>query len=84
MESSQAISSTACREPISQLSLRDRKIALSTLRKVSDSQDDLGEVKRELQVMLMVGIKVEMQWLDESGDMSGWLDEHVGRALSGI
>ena len=36
---------------------------------------------RELQVMLALGVKAEIEWLDESGDLSSWLDDEIGEAL---
>lgn len=79
-----SISSTACREPVSQLSHRDRKLAISTLNKVNDltRNDDVAEeLKAELQRMLMLGVKTEIQWLDESGSITQWLDREMGASL---
>lgn len=39
------------------------------------------ELQRELQVMLMMGIKAEIQWLDEAGNLTEWLDAKLGRML---
>ncbi|KAL7791425.1 Spo11/DNA topoisomerase VI subunit A [Trichoderma ceciliae] len=79
-----SISSTECREPISALSARDRKVAVGILEKLVDSGDDPETVnlQRELQVMLMMGIKAEIQWLDEAGNLTDWLDFKLGQMLS--
>ncbi|KAJ4863705.1 type IIB DNA topoisomerase domain-containing protein [Trichoderma breve] len=80
-----SISSTECREPISPLSTRDRNVAVGILKKLVDSGDDPTAVKlgRELQVMLMMGIKAEIQWLDEAGNLTEWLDTKIGQMLLG-
>ncbi|KAL6897622.1 Spo11/DNA topoisomerase VI subunit A [Trichoderma evansii] len=79
-----SISSTECREPVSFLSTRDRKVAVGILEKLLDVIDDVEviEVQRELQVMLMMGIKAEIQWLDEAGNLADWLDFKLGQLLS--
>lgn len=80
-----SISSTECREPISALSTRDRKLAVGILEKLLDSRDDPDaiELQRELRVMLMMGIKAEIQWLDEAGNLTEWLDFKLGQMLLG-
>lgn len=80
-----SISSTECREPISVLSARDRNVAVGILKKLVDSGDDptAVELGRELQVMLMMGIKAEIQWLDEAGNLTEWLDTKIGQMLLG-
>ncbi|KAL7915334.1 DNA topoisomerase IV, alpha subunit [Trichoderma velutinum] len=80
-----SISSTECREPISALSIRDRKVAVGILEKLVDSGDDPAavELRRELQVLLMMGIKAEIQWLDEAGNLTEWLDNKIGQMLLG-
>ncbi|KAL7934022.1 DNA topoisomerase IV, alpha subunit [Trichoderma chlorosporum] len=81
-----SISSTECREPISGLSTRDRKAAVGMLERLVDSADDdeAIELRRELQVMLMMSIKAEIQWLDEAGNLTEWLDRQLGQMLLGI
>ncbi|RFU79278.1 meiotic recombination rec12 [Trichoderma arundinaceum] len=83
-DSKPSISSTDCREPISALSARDRKVAVGMLEKLVDSEGDIQaiELRRELQVMLMMGIKAEIQWLDEAGNLAEWLGFELGRMLS--
>ncbi|KAM6486498.1 Spo11/DNA topoisomerase VI subunit A [Trichoderma sp. SZMC 28011] len=80
-----SISSTECREPISALSTRDRNVAVGILKKLVDSGDDSTAVElgRELQVMLMMGVKAEIQWLDEAGNLTEWLDIKIGQMLLG-
>ncbi|KAH0533284.1 hypothetical protein TsFJ059_001871 [Trichoderma semiorbis] len=80
-----SISSTECREPISALSTRDRNVAVGILKKLVDSGDDSAAVElgRELQVMLMMGIKAEIQWLDEAGNLTEWLDTKIGQMFLG-
>ncbi|KAM0264318.1 hypothetical protein ACHAQJ_000808 [Trichoderma viride] len=79
-----SISSTECREPVSALSTRDRKVAVGILERLLDAGDypEAVEVQRELQVMLMMGIKAEIQWLDEAGNLTEWLDFKLGQMLS--
>lgn len=43
---------------------------------VEDSHEDL-EQARELQVMLMLNVKAEIQAIDDMGDLSSWLDEKM-------
>lgn len=77
-----SIASTECRSPISKISQRDRKVAkniLSKLVQASLIDDEALDMVREMQVMLMLGVKCEIQWLDEAGDITSWLDH----ALSG-
>jgi meiotic recombination protein SPO11 len=78
-----SISSTDCRDPVSFLSTRDRKVAVGILEKLLDVKDDaeVAEVQRELQVMLMMGVKAEIQWLDEAGNLADWLDFKFGQLL---
>ncbi|KAL9470992.1 hypothetical protein ACSS6W_008933 [Trichoderma asperelloides] len=78
-----SISSTECRNPVSFLSTRDRKVAVGILEKLLDVKDDaeVVEAQRELQVMLMMGVKAEIQWLDEAGNLTDWLDFKLGRLL---
>lgn len=38
------------------------------------------EQLRELQVMLMLNVKAEIQAIDNMGDLSDWLDEKIGLA----
>ena len=76
--------STSNREPVTMLSARDRKLAMATLERLEIDRidDDETEVlKRELQIMLHLGVKTEIQWLDESGSLVGWLDHQLREAV---
>ncbi|GKU04803.1 meiotic recombination protein spo11 [Fusarium langsethiae] len=82
--SQSSIISTLCRNPVSYMSARERTAAISTLKKIDYplyNEIDVSETKHELQLMLMLGIKAEIEWLDESGDLFSWLDEEIGEAL---
>ncbi|KAF5675623.1 meiotic recombination-associated protein [Fusarium heterosporum] len=79
-----SITSTSCRDPVSYLSARERKAASSALKKIehpSTNEIEVCEVRHELQLMLMLGFKAEIEWLDESGDLCSWLDGEIGEAL---
>ncbi|KAI3552200.1 type IIB DNA topoisomerase [Colletotrichum abscissum] len=63
----------------SSLTLRDRTRAINTVKEIEeDGTENDQECRRELQVMLFLGIKAEIQAVDNAGDMSRWLDEHLG------
>ena len=64
------------------LSVRDRKKAAGMLKKCIWAEDGLeAGWRREMQVMLMVGIKVEMEILAERlGGLEGWVE---GKLLAG-
>ncbi|PTD04665.1 Meiotic recombination protein rec12 [Fusarium culmorum] len=79
-----SITSTSCRNPVSYMSARERTAAISTLKKVvhpSHLDTEVSETKHELQLMLVLGVKAEIEWLDESGDLFSWLDDEIGEAL---
>lgn len=38
------------------------------------------EQLREIQVMLMLNVKAEIQAIDNMGDLSDWLDDKIGLA----
>jgi meiotic recombination protein SPO11 len=66
------------------MSARERTAAISTLKKIDHplyNEIEVSETKHELQLMLILGIKAEIEWLDESGDLFSWLDERIGEAL---
>lgn len=76
------VTSIDCHD-LSFLTTRDRRHARGTLHRVSRlclDDEEMLALRRELQVMLMMGVKVEMQWLDDAGDMTAWLE----RALRAI
>ncbi|KAH8901852.1 DNA topoisomerase IV, alpha subunit [Coniochaeta sp. PMI_546] len=68
-------------EALSQLTPRDRRMATGMLQGirqepgVSDA-DEMDQV-RELQMMLMLNIKAEIQAVDNLGDITHWLDERL-------
>ncbi|KAH7224961.1 Spo11/DNA topoisomerase VI subunit A [Fusarium oxysporum] len=79
-----SITSIQCRDPVTYLNGRERAAAISTLKKISlYSPNELegSELRLELQLMIMLGIKAEIEWLDESGDLCSWLDGEIGEAL---
>lgn len=60
------------------LSSRDRKVALETLRSLSaDENDEDSHYLGELQVMLMLNVKAEIQAVDNLGDIATWLDSKL-------
>lgn len=80
IDSRTSLSSTSCRDPVSRLTSRDRKLAIGMLRRLEDScqnDEQSVEMKRELQMVLCMGVKAEIQWLDESGNLTGWLDQQI-------
>lgn len=67
------------------LTPRDRISAIGMLRKACalEGADHLSAfVRREFQVMLILGTKAEIQALDDSGDITPWLDTSLQRALN--
>ncbi|KAH7250162.1 Spo11/DNA topoisomerase VI subunit A [Fusarium redolens] len=79
-----SITSIQCRDPVTYLNGRERATAISILKKISQhSSNELeaSELRRELQLMIMLGVKAEIEWLDESGNLCSWLDGEIGEAL---
>lgn len=79
-----SITSIQCCDPVTYLNGRERAAAISTLKKTSlHSPNELegSELRLELQLMIMLGVKAEIEWLDESGDLCSWLDGEIGEAL---
>jgi len=62
-----------------QLTMRDRKKAMQMLaRPLLDEEGEEKEWRRELQVMLMLGVKAEMEILaDRVGGVCGWVEERL-------
>ncbi|KAH0429058.1 type IIB DNA topoisomerase [Colletotrichum camelliae] len=59
---------------------RDRKIAKTLLGNIPDDLDEYNiECRRELQIMLFLNVKAEIQAVDDAGDISNWLDAHMRR-----
>lgn len=79
-----SVASTSCQDPVTYLSQRDRKTAVAALRSAFEGTDDMEimELHKELQVMLFLGTKAEIEWLDESGNLCQWLDYEIGLYLS--
>ncbi|EXF81389.1 type IIB DNA topoisomerase [Colletotrichum fioriniae PJ7] len=66
-------------ESSSTLTLRDRTRATNMIKEIDENgTENDRDCRRELQVMLFLGIKAEIQAVDKTGDMSRWLDEHMG------
>lgn len=66
------------------LDLRDRKLAISSLATLADEDENYDEVtalRLEWQRLLMLGVKCEIQWLDESGNINAWLEKQIRNAL---
>lgn len=71
-------------EPCTYLSSRDRSFATKAMDRTFErgqDEDDVLKIRRQLQLMLMLGIKVEIQGLDEYGNLAGWLDQELARQL---
>jgi meiotic recombination protein SPO11 len=67
-------------ESLTPLTTRDRKAAVNLLKGICDEGDmDAEEMEqvREIQVMLMLNIKAEIQAVDNLGDMTDWLDREL-------
>lgn len=65
------------------LSMRDRKLAKKMLGQSSLMEaNGESEWRRELQTMLMLGCKAEMEILDErEGGVGGWLEDALAKEL---
>ncbi|CAK7224960.1 endodeoxyribonuclease [Sporothrix eucalyptigena] len=66
----------------------DRRAAVSLLKEIHHSvygdQDEANlEQCREVQVMLMVNVKAEIQAADDYGDLAAWLDNKLCQAQEG-
>lgn len=69
-----------------QLSKRDRKVAVGIIQKLEDTEpedEQAKELMRELKIMLVLGVKAEIQWLDEAGSLTEWLDLEMSAFLMG-
>ena len=66
------------------LTQRDRKKAVDLLREISGAGDvdgDGAKQMRELQRMMMLNIKAEIQAVDNYGDITDWLDGKLGTSV---
>ena len=66
------------------LTNRDRKMAKKMLEKSSlGIESDESELRRDLQLMLMLGCKAEMEMLnDREGGVERWLEERLVKELA--
>jgi hypothetical protein len=66
-------------ESILYLTENDRKKAIDLMTDIcrSELDDDALEQLQELQRMLMLGIKAEIQAVDDFGDLAKWLDTRL-------
>ncbi len=58
----------------------DRKTAIGTLETICEKQDHYTDERdqiRELQVMLVLNVKAEIQAVDNYGDLAYWLDQRL-------
>jgi len=69
-----------------QLTMRDRKKAMKMLeRPLLDEGGEGKEWRRELQVMLMLGVKAEMEILaDRAGGICGWVEERLLEEIGSV
>lgn len=71
-----------------QLTPSDRKTAQRILQAIAGDEDEQHvdpdqedvEQLREIQVMLMLNVKAEIQAIDNKGDLSSWLDKKMSMA----
>ncbi|XDG01593.1 hypothetical protein ABKA04_001208 [Annulohypoxylon sp. FPYF3050] len=71
-------------EAFSQLTTLDRRKAMDLLSRLTrESDEDTNEncLINELQLMLMLNLKAEIQVVDDAGNLTGWLDEKLGRVV---
>ncbi|CRK43964.1 hypothetical protein BN1723_005949 [Verticillium longisporum] len=68
------------------LSLRDRSCARKLLASFDEDGADVddSEYRRELQIMLVLGVKGEIQAVDDVGDLTRWLGHRLLYALGGL
>lgn len=62
------------------LTQRDRKLAIKLLGDLADMDGrdtDVAEARRELQVILMMNVKVEIQAMNDEGDVAGYLERKL-------
>lgn len=83
--SATAISSTTSSHAALTLTPRDRKVIMDTLERFANQDFDLRDsLRRELQVMQMLGYKAEIQLLDDAGNLDDWLDLHMYTEISSM
>ena len=65
------------------LSSRDRRVATKMLERAAFQEEIEWKWRSELQVMLMLNCKAEIQILsDDGGDLEGFLDNKLAEAIS--
>lgn len=69
--------STSCLGSVLALTGRDRKLARRALNRVTERDSDDAGVRRELQLMLLLNTKSEIQSLDDAGNLDHWLDREI-------
>lgn len=66
-------------EGLLKLTKRDRRLAMNILRRdICQENGDEEEWRRELQIMLMLNRKAEIQIIGNSGALETWLDKRLG------
>jgi meiotic recombination protein SPO11 len=71
-------------ESILPLTQRDRKKAVEVMKEILGAEEvdgDGAEQMRELQRMMMLNIKAEIQAVDNYGDIADWLDGKLGTSV---
>ncbi|OBR11595.1 Type IIB DNA topoisomerase [Colletotrichum higginsianum IMI 349063] len=69
-------------EHSSSITRKDRKSAARLISGIDEDGTDYDiDCRRELQVMLFLGAKAEIQAVDDAGDTSSWLDSHMKERL---
>jgi len=71
-------------EPALCLTSRDRTLARGLIGGLSASTAHEADLRVELQCMLMLGYKAEIQSVDDNGDLSRWAEERLGEQLCGL
>ncbi|KAK2057001.1 type IIB DNA topoisomerase [Colletotrichum caudatum] len=62
----------------SSLTQKNRKAAARMIKEIGEDGNDCDIMcRRELQVMMFLGIKAEIQAVDDAGDISSWLDRNM-------
>ena len=89
IRSSDILNEPNCEEAkgLLKLSGRDRKKAVKMLEKSAVMREDGGEAewRRELQVMLMLNVKAEIEVLgDREGGVKGWVEEKLLANARGV
>ncbi|KAG6037957.1 hypothetical protein E4U41_004619 [Claviceps citrina] len=84
---SRSVSNLNSRSSTLRLSLRDRKTIVDTLERYTSRGDSsliTLVLRRELQIMQMLGYKAEIQILDDSGNLDAWLDYNLASELISV